>query len=115
MDVIERLLINEDLRVAGYLTEDERLSYEELAIRWTAYVDELIARNTTQNEHYYRTECCICFDSTDRKWKASECSHPYEICETCWVNIIFTTFNNNSIIVHCPICRGRVETLECVD
>ena len=99
---------------AGLLTKDENLTDEELAIRWTAYVGVLIARNTPQNELYDQTESCICFENTEAKWIANACSHPSEISETCWVNIVFTAFNNNSI-VQCPLCRSQVDTLECVE
>jgi len=111
MDVIKHLLVSEGLRAAGYLSEDEILTDDELAARWTMYADEI--RNT--NEQYRATECCICFERTRQKWKSSDCSHPNEICQSCWVNIIYTACSNDTFIVQCPICRARVDSLECVE
>ena len=114
MDVIEKLLVSDDLIAAGLLTEGENLTDEELAIRRTTYVGALITRNTPENEPYDQTECCICFENTEAKWKANEYSNTSQICETCWVIIVFTAFNNNSIVQY-PLCRSQVDTLECVE
>ena len=100
--------MREDLIAAGYLLEGESLSDEELLARWDSYFGKF--KSTAQP---VLDECCICYESSDVRYKSDSCSHS-NTCVKCWSMILYTAYINGST-PSCPYCRQEVKAIERVE